>query len=504
MKRSKLIIILLSIACNFLFAQNIDGDRVKRNIIALGRKIEQIKILAERYQNDRAIILISKASEEFYSAQNLLEQWASLPRPRSSVKLLAARVHYNLANKFADQAARLILFKPTANLKTELERLIHQAESVAHRGDYNELHYFLNKARAFHSKALTAFSNGQYLRGHEFLKIAIYFAEKTISLAKTSQGDGGRIQKFEQQKNNILVLLNQANNSTKENPVLKELFQNAQSYLKKAIIAFNNGNMKRAYTQLQIAERLVYRIIDLSDNNNTSKKDRLENDYQSLGRYLNSIRNELESSNQKSILLDKADKIYSDAGRNLSAGQYEEASGKLKLSQRMGMRAFKKLSSGSNLDSENLINRINGARHLIELQGERITENSGSSFKSIYDQAVKFFNQSEHAYENQQFPKSSYLLNLTLRLINRNEKLLKNVSIQSISLKELESDLIRIEQIFSRLKENTSLKNKEKVKLTYLTELLLKARNEFEINNLVASREILFIIQQQLSKLRNN
>ena len=505
MKRSNyIILLLLSISFNFLFAQNIDGDRVKNDILALDRKIEQVSKLAERYQNDRAIILISKAREEFRIAHELIEEWLRLTRPRMPEKLIAARAHYKLSNALADRAAQLLLFTPTANIKTELERLIHRAESVVHRGDNRELRYFLNKARAFHREALTAFSQNRYLRGHEFLKIAIYFAEKTISMANSGQDGNNRLQKFEEQKINIQVLLNKAANSLGDNLVLSELYQNAQNYLKRALTAYNNGNLKRAHTQLQIAERLVYRIIDLSDTKNTSTEDRIKDDYQSLGKYLSSVRNELESANQKSKLLDRAEKIYAEAGRNLSAGQHEKAAGNLKLSQRMGMRAFKKISSVAHLDSENLQSRLNEVQHLLQLQGERITGSSNNSLKLLYDQAEKFYIQAEQAYNNQRYLQTSYLLNLSIRILNRNEKLLKSKIKGNISLQELENSLVWIEQIFSSLKENTSLKDKNKVKIKYLTVLLAKARSEFEKDNLIVTREILFIIQQQLSALLKN
>ena len=229
------IIFLTCFSLNLLFSQSIDGDRVRNNILSLERKIKQVSTLAERYQNERAISLVSKAESEFRTALTLLQEWndlPQLPRNRPKEKLISARAHYNLSNTLIDQAARLLLFKPTANLKTELERLIHQAEAIVHQADKSELRYFLNKARTFHREALNAFSQSLYLKGHEFLKIAIYFAEKTISLAKSNQGDNSRLQRFEEQKNNIQILLNQAARSSDQSNVQAELYKNAQNYFR--------------------------------------------------------------------------------------------------------------------------------------------------------------------------------------------------------------------------------------------------------------------------------
>ncbi|KAA3611329.1 MAG: hypothetical protein D8M58_15295 [Calditrichaeota bacterium] len=506
MKRSLITLSILLISLNYLFAQSsdIDANRVRQNIRALERKIEQIAILSERYQNDRAQLLINKSKDEFLLAQNLLAEWAKLSRPRPAQKLIEARAHYILSNSLADQASRLLLFKPAADLKTELERLIIRAESVVHNKNTNEIRYFLNKARTFHQESLNAFRKSSYLKGHEYLKIAIYFAEKTISLATSNQDDTNHLKKLEEQRNNILVLLNQVSNSISDNPVLSELYQNAQNYIKRALTAYNNGNLNGAYSHLQIAERLVYRIIDLSENSNNSSEDRIKDDFQSLGRYLNSVRNELESQGQSSKLLDRADKIYSEAGKNISRGQFEKAAGNLKLSQRMGMRAFNKISSDRQPGQENLQNRIKEIQRLTKLQENRIAENETNSLKSLHNQAVKFLNQAEQAFINKKYRQASYLLNLSLRVLNRTEKLIGSIQTAQISPKKIEDDLIRIEQIFTRLTNNPSLQDQEKVKVNYLSELLKKARQEYQSNNLAFTREILFIIQHQLSTMLKN
>ncbi len=507
MKRLTQIILLTTLIFNFLYSQALDGDRIKRNIFVLGRKIEQISILVERYKNDRAANLIKKAKNEFSTATNLLEQWFALPRStrlRNTEKLATARVHYNLSNKLADQAARLLLFKPTANLKTELERLIHRAESAAHDGsDNSELRYFLNKARAFHREALNAFSHDQYLKGHEFLRIAVYFAEKTISLAQSGQQNGTRLQKFEEQNKNIQILLNEALRFSTENDVIKELQQNAQNYLKRAKQAYNNGKLKRAYSQLRIAERLAYRIIDLAGNKNNSLEEKVKEDYQSLGRYLSSVRSELESSGQRSKLLDKADQLYTKAGHYISSAQYQKAATNLKLSQRMGLRAFKKTSSSSRPDVESLQSRLNEVQHLLQLQEGVLSSQKNDANNLLYGQADKFFNDAKRAYSQQSYAQTAYLLNLSLRILNRNEKVLKQKP-QNISSQKIEKDLLRIERVFSRLNTNPSLDAKNKIKLNYLAELLEKARREFDTKNYIVSAELLFIIQQQISTMLNN
>jgi len=503
MKHLILTIIFLSFGLNFLFAQDRMSDRMEHNLKQLARKIEQISVLAERYENKEALITIQSAKKDFDSAISLLDEWKG---NRNRLGLLdQARGKYQSANLKADLASRILLFKPAANLLNQLERLIQQAESVAQGSDANDLRYYLNKARNYYKHAQNAFASNRYLRGHEYLKIATYFAEKVISLTQGNR-HSDRSLRFDEYKNNIQMLLNRVSGLIEGNDILDDLFKNVQEYLRRATNAYTRGNLNRAFSNLQIAERLTHRIIDLSEENDgNSREQRIEEDYQSLSRYLSTLRNEFERANKESKILDKAEEFHTMAARNINNNQYQKAAKNLKLAQRMAIRAFNKISSGNKtIDSENLQNRINEIQHLMNLQESRVKEQLNSSANILFDQAREFFKLGQQEYENANYVKASYYFNITLRILNKNEKILKRQNRDNLSVETVLKDLNRVEQLINRLKLNASLDDASQSKIAVLESLLHRARAAYENGDYIITRELVGIVQNQLANMSNN
>jgi hypothetical protein len=499
MKRLALTVLLISLGFSSLVAQDDRAaDRIEHNLKQLGRKIEQIQLLAERYKNQEALKIIQGAREDFNAAINLLQEWKG---NRYRLGLLEqARVKYQSANLKADLASRILLFKPAANLLTQLERLIQQAESVAQGSDANDLRYYLNKARNYYKLAQNAFANNRYLRGHEYLKIATYFAEKVISLGRGNKNsDKGT--RFEEHHNNIQMLLSRVSLDIDDNDILSELYKNVQEYLRRASNAHSQGNLNRAFSNLQIAERLTYRIIDLSEENSSNSiEQRVEEEYQSLSRYLNTLRNELEREDQQSSILDKAEEFELKACRNIDNQQYQQAETNLKLAQRMALRVSNKISMSGNMhDSGNLQIRMNEIRHLLNLQGSRIEKQQVNSTDILFEQAQEFFRLAEQAFENNHYAMASYYFNITLRILNVNENILKRQAPANLSEETVLQDLDRAEQLINRLKGNESLDTANQAKISALEKLLVRARAAFEHGNYILAKQIVGIIQNQLT-----
>lgn len=504
MKHFFLIIFILGLGLSTLSAQSRWRDRIELYLDQMSRKIEQIRVLAKRYNNEEALKIIQSARQDLDAAIALYQQWKS--DHRRDGLLIQAREKYLSANAKADQASRLILFKPAANLLNQLERLIQQAESVAQNSDVsdaNDLRYYLNKARNFQKQAKEAFSKNRYLRGHEYLKVAMYFAEKVISLSKKDVNLNDKQLRFDDYKNNIQILLNRVSSLVNDDDILQDLYNSANQYLIRATNAHSQGNNNRALLNLQVAERLTHRIVDLTeDSQDNSAERRVENDYQSLGRYLNVLRNEIESQDKENNILNKADELYTKAGQFIENKQYKQAEANLRLAQRMALRASDKISADDNLtDPGNLQNRLQEIGHLIQLQQNRLEDQKNDRAEILLGQAKDLYNQARQDYESQRFSRAYYLLNITTRILNGNENLLKRNNSENISVELISQDLNRIEQLINRLEQNTTLDETDRDRINILEKLFNKARKEYDNKNYVIAQEILTIIQNQLTHM---
>lgn len=503
MKKLIRILFLTTIFFSFIQAQDVDGERVKESIRELGRKIEQIRSLAERYKNEAALRVIILAEEDLNQAVDLLKEWED--DHRKVGRLILAKAKYQSAEKRADYASRLVLYKPMANLKNDLERLLRQAETASHKNSKNDILYYLSKAREFQRKAILAFERNRYLQGYEFVRISTYFANKTISLVKSDQKGDVDDGSFNEQKNNIQTLMNQAVLLAENNAVLTDLYTNANDYFDQSKKAYDLGNIRRAYSLLQLSERLLYRLIDLAESDNeSSKQNQVEKNHQSLGRYLDAVRNEYDQSGQQSRLLDKAESLYKSAGRQIQKNELEQASSSINLSQNMAMRAFKKLSLPPADENANIGLRFNEVDRLIALQKNKLEDNPDRQLAALHQQAEQIFAAAKQAQKQKLDVRAGYLLNMTLRLLNSVENASSQPTNKGYNPQQIQNDIFRLEQIFSRLQSNADLSSKDRDRISILTEMLTRAKEEYGKNNFLSASEIISLIQKQLSTIVTN
>jgi len=497
------LIITLILGLNLLTAQNRNysqgADRLWQNILKLKVKIEKIKDLAERYNNEKALQTILDAEQDFNQAISLLNQWLGGDHKRSLLD--EAKIKYQSASRKTDLASSLILQIPVENLRTVLEQLLQKIESIAHNNNSQEVKYYLNKARAFSRKANNVFAQNQYLKGHEFLKVGIYFANKVIEMAGSDQPRNNKKRRFEDRKNNIQIMINKAANIINDDPILNDLKNSTQEYYEKALSENEQGKTEKAFANLQIAEKFLNRLFDLAEKDNTNSDVDLKREYQSLGIYLNSVKVELEKSNQKSKIFEKAEGLYVDAGKNLQEGNLKKAALNMRLVQRMALKVFKQISASSQKGNfDDLQNRINEVENLLRFQEEKVDKSNNKSVNGLYLQAEKHFSQAQTAYSNGRNNQAFYLLGLCLRILNRNEQLLDTtVGRKDLSLDNIQSDLLSTEQLIGRLEINPDLSKNQIKKIEILKNLISDAKEELQKKNLLAAQQILIIVKNQLS-----
>ena len=94
MRHFMLTIFFLNLGFGNLFAQDRMSDRVEHNLKQLARKIEQIRVLAERYENEEALKTIQSAREDFDSAISLLDEWKRNRQRLGLLEQARAKCHY--------------------------------------------------------------------------------------------------------------------------------------------------------------------------------------------------------------------------------------------------------------------------------------------------------------------------------------------------------------------------------------------------------------------------
>jgi len=498
MKRFSRILIIFLLASGTLYAQQMTGDRVRQNMVRLQRKLVQVSALVQKYHDMRAIKLVDKAKSELVLADNKYKEYKNTPeRQMSKRKLLInlAGAHFNLAEKYIGAASKFLMFKPAAQKKNELNNLISKAENVVNRSQSDESRYFLNKARRFQSEAQSAFRNERFLQGYEFLRVALYFAQKTIDMSSIPGRGHSDKQDFNNALENTRVLLQRAGELISGNNLSDQMYRRAEDYFQKAERAYRSDHLKQAFSQLKFAERLLYRVVDMSGNSSATAEQQTQDNLQSLGRYLQSLQSDFQGT--ANPFLDKAYKLYRRAVRQAQDKKHRQAQVSIQLSQRMALKAYRqKTNSSVDDDEEQLKSRYNDARHLYDLQDVSMTE-ATPSLQTIHLQAGKYLNQAGEALQNNRLVQAHYLLKISLKLMNR----ARQSKFHDATQPQVENNIKRLSDALKRLQNNTTLGEVWQVRVSTLSDLLQQAQNALEKGDVSVAANLAGFIQNQLTAL---
>jgi uncharacterized membrane protein len=478
-------------------AQNPDrrslGDRLER----LNRKLLEIRSLALRYQSDEAIQLIQQAFISYNGAVADLQ--ATPPR------LVRARGASLKANQLANQAAKIILYKPAFRYRSELENMVRKAELAVHRNTNNEDgRYFVNKARAFQNQANVALQQGEFLRAQEYYRIAMYFAEKAFNVTEGMQ-QGMERESFQDQVRNMRSLLTNLGSGGEINPMVAEMVDKVEYYLDRAWQLYEQNNTAQAQVQLRISERFLYRAVDLQRSSGTGTKDQLREDLYSLRRYIDAVENSLEEGEpgNQDRFLQKARQFYSEAEQAVNRNQPETARQKINLSQRMAARAMQSGTRVPRRSEENLQRRLVEIEKLLELQRQKLQGEAYAGIELLHEEASALLSAAGRDLEQGNSLQAYQKIQLCLRLVNRIERMLALEPGQTADREEIRMNMDRLSGTLSRLLDNPDLESGAVERLMLLEKLLSRARQLFDTGRYEYAAELLKLIQNQIDNLLN-
>jgi hypothetical protein len=459
-------------------------------------QILRVHALADRYQNQQAQQLISKARNAFITAKDLA----------SNRRFVEARAKFLEARELLEQSTRILLYKPAISLKLDLDRLIHDAEQASFDNPSVEGQYLLNRAKSFQSKALDAFNSSDYLEGERYFRIARFYARKSLQISGGSSNTKDWTTEFMDQYNAQQNLYQELENSGIQNSDADEVLKKTKIYLQQAKDNFDKKNRREAFANLQIAERFLLRTIDLNRVDEVSEENLKNESLISLRQFLDGIEMDVEQNENREArnLLQKANHFYNGAERDIENGQFKAARNKLHLAQRMGARALQLSDERASLNEDQIPDRISELRRIIELQWPKIEESENTSLSDLYQEAKTLLDRAQSEYENGNANQAYALAGLVLRITNRIEYLIKfNTSTES-QTRDFESNYQKIENNLSLIEKSQRLNDFDKTRAKALRGLLTNAGKYYENGDDETALELLNIIQTQLSEIIKN
>ena len=489
MKKFIHVIIIISVFSGFLFAQRDEdlGSRIRQ----FATQLTRLQTLAQRYENPAAAELLSQAVYRFNEAR---ESW-------DARRLREAKTQFLQSVRLYNQASRLLFYKPALNMQNTLDEVIHRAEISLQKNDSREGRYMLNKARDFQLKANRQMNLSNYVKGQEYMRIAIHFARKAIEISERVEGNSTSRFNYEEELQHIQELYKELQRTNSNNRGVNELLQKADAYVKRAINYYENKDERKAFYQLQIAEKLLFRAIDMSENDLDNRPERFENNLNSLRQFLNSTELSLDNIddadarkfyNQSMTLLTECEKDFEN-------GDINKARTKLLLAQKLANRALRFTDSIREQETSRIENRIKEIERIIELQKQKINKEEHKVIFNLHKEAEELLQEAKRELDNNNETRAFQLVQLSLRLINRADFLLQRNDLTSHSESELTSIITDLDTKLNTLLTNNEIDNSIRTRIRLLLEMLSRAKNHYENHDFETTIEFIRIIQSQLN-----
>jgi hypothetical protein len=487
------ITVLISlIGLNGLYAQKI--SRVHSNFRKLEIYISRIDELVKNFNDERARNFISQAKIELEKARRLLFNTDS-PRVGLAQILMAK------AKNLTDQAARLVLRKPFANLKSQLDNLISKAESIVSISKNDEAHYLLNQAKKFRRLSYTSFSAGKVVKGQEYYRISYFFANKCVEFL--SKGGKNIQEQILELDLSIRQLLMQAEDlldaNTQKN--LYTMLQEAEKYYEEARQLAEEGDPELALRRLRLVKRFVYRIFDQAERAETTPQTRTENSLYSLRSLLQALQNDVNQSSNPNArkLLDNAWTLLREAELASENRNYKQAQMKISLSQRFANNVFRKTRNSKTENSTDIQFRIDETRKLLNLQADQVQ----GSLKVLHGEAEKILINAQNNLENDNTIVAFQLVQAATRMTARIQRELRQSLPNDIEMIALEKKYKRVQNMLDQMTRNRDFSKEYGPVLIQLRQFTVFANQYMQSGDYLLAEEYLNTVFEQIRQYTN-
>ncbi len=471
----------------YAFAQQ-DSD-FELKLQKLENDILKLKRVADRYNRQKEQSLLIIAYKEYLAARKSYD----------TGRIQLAKFHYLKSQKIVIAVAQNLVFTPAAKLKSDLKLKIDNAERIVNKNPNNEEgRYLLSKARLYQMKMDESLHNSNFQNAYKFYNIANYFANRILQLFNDKNSSIAPAERYKKLAENIRKLYKEVNSGDLNDKNTANAISKVDKLIRQARVAHEKGAYRQAFINLQIAEKLLYRIIDLKNTGMNLSEKEIKTELFSLKRYIDSIDEKTRLSGNRSqiSLLNKSRQFLLGAERDVSLGEFRRAKKKISLAQRMATKALQLQLSNNANDSDLIKRRLAEVTRLLRLQEKRMKNLNDPSIQFLNNEAKTFLEEAAKLSQSENSSAAFFNIQIALKFINRIEILLDKKEEYTVSEQKLLNEMNELERDLSNIHPE-----KQPEKVTVLKTLLIKARNNYNSGNYEITSELVRTIKNQMNLL---
>ncbi|GAB4332348.1 MAG: hypothetical protein Kow0037_09750 [Calditrichia bacterium] len=423
-----------------------DRHDLKSHYERLRDKFEKARQLAGILQNARLQQLAFSIEKDLNDARRAYEN--------HNLKL--AQIYLKAATVKLRQFYSLILKqnKLQQRLKDELDRRINLAEQAVRNSDNQMAQNLLKQAKYYRRRAYRLSDNPELALQN--MLMAIFFAEKAAATGSGfDKGDRSQLDRYFADTGELLRRVNE-NDAARQNSTAANLLAKANRQFHKAERLYQSGNINQALQQLQLVNRLLYRVMDLSLETGDALEELARDGLQDTESKIRDLRQSLSPTSQPVLYrrLQRAETLFNRAARLFREGDYKGAQNHLILANRILAQIEANQSGGSEEDLQRISRQIETARRIYESLQPPASQSAFAG--KIYRLMGETLSRAGQAYQNGRYGLAIWQVRFFNHLSLHYDKLQGNLQSGGDVAQKAGESLNRLEQLLTSEVPDTS------------------------------------------------
>ncbi len=455
---------------------------LERELYRLQRKIQEARNLVNLFNTIELRQIFQQAEIQFKLAR---EAYQSRQYIKSSTYIKLSYFYLTqLYQKLKNNKYIRVRFREV------LDQKIQEAEQIVSQSQNPEAAKLLNRARYFRQRSFQLFQSD---RPEAMLKnyfIAIFFAESAIRIA--SGQDLIDIKNLERHFENSRTLLNQVEQiaHANRNNTANDLINRSQRELQSAQRHYDQKQNREAYQKIQIVNRLLYRALDLLEDNSSTMNQRLETELHLLEGRINELQSLSQKSNAEEMrrIYERIIFLITSARQKYQNQDYPGTRQRILLANRLIYQIEQRIKNLSPTTQEQIGNQLQTAEIMLQSLDEN--QSNDPIYLRLLGLLKNNYQKATQEYERGNHIKSLYYLKFFNGLALKLDQMKSSEKIKNDRIETVEEGLRRLKTMIDNppdsIKEDTLLS----IKYDHATRLYEIARDACEQQNYAACRQI--------------
>jgi hypothetical protein len=475
LKISSILLVLLTPSTNLFSQQDDQIAELERKLNQLSERINQVRQLTNLFPDNRLTDIILAVEREYQLALNAF----------NSKQYIIAANHIKIANIYLLRIYKEITLNSKIRTRylEKVDQKIREAEQIIFQSQNPEAKKLLNRARYFRQRAVQLSGSNRAESAIKNYYLAVFFADNAIRVATGRKENG--IENITKQFNDTERLIlrveeHQAYNNTSE---VKDITDRAKREYRLARTMYDDQQIREAAQKLQLANRYLYRALDLLDNNTRSFSDRIGIDLELLNQRVNEllIQIDKEPSTDHQKIYNRLAFLLTEARQKYESQEYAAARNQIALANRLLYQLERNLSMDQEPARRQIENQLQTAA--IMLEALKREKSNNSNYRQLLELVEKNYLKAREQYQNGNTQTALGYLKFFNHLAIKMNNLQINEKARTNNIVRIEEELQRLRSILDTHHEDMASNELLKLKYQNAEDLYQIALNAFRNKN---------------------